>query len=265
MTGADPGLWPDPPTSPPPAAAAEYLIAAPGLGSRDYHAVTRDDAAQALSDRALVPGRAAPVCGGPLARVLLQPVPFDRATAPLGARLCPTCSWHVAGAAANRTSTPDRDLLEAELAAWAPQASTAAALRRELGADTDLHARICRAIITGSLAGVTEDIDHPRIVGLLGTVTAHRPVLLVPDDCAEDPGYCRHRPAGLPVDDVWTCDFPDGAAACSACSVIAGPWAGEWEDDFDIGVPAPCSVLHAVAEHYDVPFAAQSPTPGKES
>lgn len=264
MSDTQPALEPAPPGDATTSPAAEYLLAAPGLGARDCHAVTRTAAAQALSDRAIVPGRAAPPCGGPLARVLLQPVRFAHATAPAWARLCPTCTWHVATHSASRAAVPDRDLLEAELAAWGPPAATAAALRRELGVDADLPARICRAIITRSLTGYAEEITDPRIVALLGTVTAHRPELLVPEECGEDPSWCGHRPAELPDSADWTCEFPAAQAACGGCSVIAGPWAGEWEGDFDIAVGAPCGVLRAVADRYNVP-RAQPATSGKEA
>ena len=43
--------------------------------------------------------------------------------------------------------------------------------------------------------------------------------------------------------------LPDAAVACGACSLQAGGWAGEWEGQFTLTVPAPCRVLLALTAH----------------
>jgi hypothetical protein len=208
-------------------------------------------------------GYAMPLCGGPLVRIPSIPIPFAHDAAPPWAKLCPTCCWTAATATA--TATADLDV---EIRAWELSGPTGSALARVLGGAIDLHARVCRAIITDALTGTAqdpEDIDHPRTIQLLAAATVHRPILLVPEGCAEEPDVCDHRPPALPADDDWSCDFPDAHAACGACSLVAGSWAGEWEGQIDISVDAPCSVLRALAARFDVPIEDPQTEAAKEN
>jgi hypothetical protein len=152
---------------------------------------------------------------------------------------CPTCGWAVALA---------QDTIPAELNAITPDPTELPALTRIL--DEPLIAvRLCEAILADNDLATYYDRDHEHIRDLLGHATAHAPTLIVPETCAEDD--CDHRPDGQPLD-TWRC--PDAAAACPTCSVRAGMWAGAWEGQYatECTVPAPCSVLTALADHYGI-------------
>lgn len=90
------------------------------------------------------------------------------------------------------------------------------------------------------------ELDHPRTVQLLTAVTDHAPTPLVGIDCAES--GCGHDG-----------DCPTTGWACDVCSLRAGGWAGAWEDTYfpECVVVAPCSVLTAIAGHYDVSIEVQ--------
>lgn len=156
-------------------------------------------------------------------------------------RLCPHCAWTVALA---------QDTTEAELAAVTPSGAELAALRRLLP-DPMIVPRICERILADRRAERDYDAGSPRWVQLLGHVTAHRPVLLLAEDCAE--GACDHH------DKASGC-YAQAAVACPACSVQAGSWAGEWEGQYECVVPAPCAVLPAMADHVGLESPAGADT-----
>jgi hypothetical protein len=138
--------------------------------------------------------------------------------------LCAHCTWTVALADGTE---------EQELAAIRPTPAEATVWGRLLP-DPHLLDSTCRTILAARAEEAGYDEDHPRWAQLLGHVTAHRPEVLTTEDCAE---RCCDHP------DEAACYADDVTLACPTCSVKAGPWAGEWEGQAEIVVPAPCSVL----------------------
>ncbi len=148
-------------------------------------------------------------------------------------RVCPRCAWVVA---------LDQDRTDEELAALAPTPTEETAYRR-LGADPTLLLRICRVILDQRRQEKDYDADSPRWAQLLGYICAHQPEMLVSEDCAE--GGCDHG-------DEVECLTASFTVACSACSLQAGSWAGEWQGQYERILSAPCSVLLAMATEFDV-------------
>lgn len=142
--------------------------------------------------------------------------------------ICSRCRWHVA-LATNTTA--------GELATLTPSDAQQEALGRAMP-DPYLFVRLMQLL----LEKVDEDSDIDAVVQILAHVTDHRPVLLRAEDCLEE--ACDH-------DTVQDCYGETPTVACGACSFRAGGWAGEWEGWFQIPVAAPCSVLTAVAAHYE--------------
>ncbi len=145
--------------------------------------------------------------------------------------LCPQCAWFVA---------LETDTTAAELTAITPTGIQLAALGRAMP-DPLLLVRICEHLLTSA-----DEVEHDPLAHLLGHITAHAPVLLSSEDCAA--GECDH-------DETEDCYGETPTAACEACSFRTGSWAGEWEGQFVITVPAPCAVLPAVAAHYELEAA----------
>lgn len=145
--------------------------------------------------------------------------------------LCPECAWVVA--LENGTTST-------ELAALTPTGAGLAALGRVMP-DPLLAVRIYEHLLTAA-----DEAERDALAHLLGHVTAHAPVLLLAEDCAA--GECEH-------DGTEDCYGEAPTAACEACSCCTGSWAGEWEGQYVITVPAPCSVLLAVAAHYELEAA----------
>jgi hypothetical protein len=155
---------------------------------------------------------------------------------------CRYCAWTVAVA----TGSTGR-----ELALITPSRPKADAIAGA-GAGAMLAVTICQAILAArSGEDADYELDHPATIQLLAHVTRHRPVLLIPEDCAEDPRTCGHQPDGGDLPD-WHCSYPDATAACGACTLYAGGWAGEWEGGAmpECTVTAPCSVLRTLAHAY---------------
>ncbi|PZS30209.1 MAG: hypothetical protein DLM59_11525 [Pseudonocardiales bacterium] len=144
-------------------------------------------------------------------------------------RLCPTCVWSAALATGR---------LEQELDALRPRDITLQVMVQLLP-DPQILPRLCRSII--DQLGVDEQ-DHPRLIEVLAHATAHRPVLLLPEECGD--GECDHQ----------RCTGTDGVLACPACSLLAGGWAGEWEGQYqpECTIAAPCQVLTTLAASYGI-------------
>lgn len=161
---------------------------------------------------------------------------FRRGTADVDIRagnLCAHCGWSVALTQGTTTT---------ELAAYTPTGRELAALHRLLP-DPLLAVRICQAILAAAMSGDEYDADHPRWPHLLARASNHRPVVLIGEDCAE--ASCEH-PA-----DRDACYAESTTVACLTCSVTAGSWAGEWEGQIDILVPAgQCGVLPALEKQF---------------
>jgi hypothetical protein len=209
--------------------SARYAI---GIGNDQLHAVTAEHA----TDRNPTVRYVGAECGttGIVAHEWGE---FVRGNERLNShRLCARCAWTVA--LANGT-------VEAEVAAVAPTAGEELAWGLLLP-DPGLLVRTCGSILAARQAEEDYDADHPLWAQLLGHVTAHRPEILVPEDCAEGLG-CEHD------GDRTACYAASTTIACPACSIRAGQWAGEWEGQYEVTVPAPCSALLTVAAAYPGP------------
>jgi hypothetical protein len=148
--------------------------------------------------------------------------------------VCARCAWTVAFAAGAAG-------VETEMAAVGPTVLEAPAWQRLLLPDPGLLVDTCRAIVA---ARAGDDSDGcAQWANLLGHLCDHRPEVLVPGDCAEQ--SCEHP-------DAVGCYAAATVVACPTCSVRAGGWAGEWEGQYEVVVPAPCSVLTAIAVAYRV-------------
>lgn len=106
-----------------------------------------------------------------------------------------------------------------------------------------LAVALVEAVLADAEGPGGDGIDTPRTVELLAAVSAHAGQALIDEECAE--AECIHE-------DRTNC--PVVGVACDACSVICGGWAGEWEGRYrpEATVIAPCSVLTAMAEHYQL-------------
>jgi hypothetical protein len=212
-----------------------YLVGvAPALWLSGVHAVAREaaDWAKEQGDRG---DRRVHVCApcGVAVMVAWDWGAFRRGNDRLTAhQLCPHCAWTVAF---------DHGTVHAELAVLGPSPVELDAWRR-LMPDPSLPVRVCQAILAERDAEKGYDKDSPRWAQLLGHVGAHRPMLLVGEDCSE--GVCVHG------GNEAACYAATNTIACPTCSVRAGQWAGEWEGQFEVNVPAPCSVLTAMAAEF---------------
>lgn len=223
----------------PPIPDVPYVI---GLHDGLLHAVSHDAAVRAVehSDSDSRRVTVGSECGECVA-IARRWGPFQRGTEHLDrhdGRLCPHCAWIVA---------LDQNTTDTELAALTPTGAELAALHLLLP-DPMLAVRICQRILATARDEGEYDADNPRWAQHLAHATAHRPILLVDEDCIE--GGCEHG-------DLDGCYRTSNTVACDACSIQAGSWAGEWEGQYECTVPAPCAVLPAMAEHYHLGEAAQ--------
>lgn len=155
-------------------------------------------------------------------------------------QLCPRCAWAVA--LANGTE-------KQELAAISPGELDMVALRR-LVPDPLLVVKMCRSVLADRDRADAYNDDYR--VHVLAAVTAHKPVVLLSEGCRG--GECG---CGCDNDlceeehDERACYAESASVACWACSIVAGPWAGEWAGvTVECAVAAPCSALLAMAEKY---------------
>ncbi len=207
-----------------------------------WHAVERAQDAPGQAAAADGPALLASAVCGATVRVTEFGV-YDRVGFPVSCGPCPACAWAVAIA----TGSTERELL-----LLTPDDRTATALSR-MDVDPYLTVEVCRAVLAQCSDPDAEyEAGDPPIVQVLGHATAHAPVLWVPEDCAEDPRACRHRPDGAgPDGEDWQCDYPEASAGCGTCSLRSGPWAGEREGKVmdQCRVAAPCDALRALAAH----------------
>jgi hypothetical protein len=228
-----------------PAAARAYLT---GLGTGGWHAVPRSHARAARRRaRRPEPLEAMAACQAPVL-VTARRGAYNRLSPAIARRPCRLCAWQLA----IETGSTGR-----ELALITPSQDEAAAIARS-GMDPMLATRICQAILRAASGSGDEDGDFPgglhspAVTQLLALVTSHRPVLYVPEACAED--ECETCPPG---DEPGTtaCAYHDAQAGCRTCTPRAGLWAGEYEGTPLPGllVPAPCSVLTVLAARYRAP------------
>lgn len=168
---------------------------------------------------------------------------YDRSPYPVRYNPCQVCAWTVAAMTGQleaevqrlMPSNEDRDVL-ARLIPDPLIAVTAAAM-------------IVEAVSMGRYGA--EDSRDPAHTQLLAAISSHAPVILLPEDCAED--SCEHYPPGYdPLGGKgFECPRPEASVACAACSLQAGSWAGEWEGTFrsECRILAPCAPLTQLAEH----------------
>jgi hypothetical protein len=238
-------------------AAADYLL---GLGSGRYHAVTPRAIAAGVVEKATGEEEYGPrlIASSVCSRWVMVAKKFGRyrrdAVPASRDMFCPECSWHVA---------LTRGEVAAELEELAPSGRELAAMAR-LTPDPFIARRLCVAILAdyaNEWDPRYEPDEPPELaLQLLAHVTAHVPVLLIPEDCAESDHGCSHRPETLAWDDrTWRCDYPAASLGCAACSIRAGGYAGEWEGQYtrECTVPAPCQVLQVLAAQM-LPRAATS-------
>lgn len=154
---------------------------------------------------------------------------------------CAECAWIVAFR---------RGTVTAQLDTLMPPAGDRRVLDRFLP-DPLIAFSTAKAILgqAGS-GGLDDEPGSESLIQLLAAVTRHRPVITLPEECAH--GECAHVPddPGGPAE----CPMPDASVACSACSLVAGSWAGEYEGAYrrECTVPAPCPVLSSLAGHAGV-------------
>ena len=208
---------------------AAYLV---GVGGGAWHAVGRE----LMNYLRIGPVDSVTFAEcGELVRVAPKFGSYDRITVPVSYHPCQRCAWVVAAAGGAAA-------MEAEARLLGSAADQLAALDRVMP-DPFVAFKACRAVIEG--AGAPDSrygLDHPATVQVLAAIAAHAPVLLVSEACSE--GGCKH-PRNVPC---------PGNAACEACSLQDGDWAGEWQGQYreECTVAAPCAVLLALAKHAGV-------------
>lgn len=205
-----------------------------GVGGGQWHAISRESMAYLRTGPA--DSVAFAECGE-LVRVALKFGAYDRLTVPVLYHPCHTCAWTVAA---------QTDALDVEVSLLMPEARERAALAQVLP-DPLFAAKVAQALVTRA-ARYEDDYGTENLVQLLAAVSAHAPVQLMSEDCAE--GGCSHE------------GYCPGSVACRACSLQSGEWAGEWAGTFlsECTIPAPCPVLVALAGHAGVGFGGRSVT-----
>lgn len=139
---------------------------------------------------------------------------------------CERCSWVVA---------LDRGTVEQEIDLYAAVGCEAL---------SQLLRQIFTAILADAHPGPRGQAGHRS--ELLAHAARHRPVMTVCQQCVQEGPVAAHGPA--------TAQCPHEAALCEECSFTAGSWEGERAGvtTEECVVAAPCSVLRALADHYDV-------------
>jgi len=228
-----------PEIEPPPMPDAPYVI---GIHADDglLHAVDRAYASRVVATRDEIDTRVGSVCGKfvVIARTWGE---FRRGASrwvdDLTGHLCPFCAWTVA-------LYHGQTDIDRELKTLTPKGQELAALTR-LMPDPMLLVKICQRILDArSGPDAQYDDDSLYWAQHLGDVSKHRPAVLFADEGCLD-SHCDHD-----SDDGCYQDAP--AVGCPGCSFRAGAWAGEWEGQYEITVPAPCSVLTAAAKYHGV-------------
>jgi len=172
--------------------------------------------------------------------------PYRRGGFPVMHDPCIECAWAVAG---------ETGQLDEEIRRLMPSNEDREVFTR-LGVDPLTAVTAATMLAEAARSGHGDyGADHPATIQMLAMITRHAPVILVPEDCAE--GSCEHYPPGYDplTGKGFECPRPEASAACAACSLQAGSWAGEWEGRYELGIPAPCAVLTRLAEHAEEALA----------
>jgi hypothetical protein len=150
----------------------------------------------------------------------------------LSERRCERCGWVVA---------LNRGTVEAEI-------------ELHVGAAGNGDTGLLRQIFTSVLADVApgRDAESGHRSDLLAHAARHRPTVIVCEECGESPSAAEVHGEGVAV-------CPQAELVCGECTFTAGRWAGEWEGmtTGECVVPAPCSVLVALAQHYEIPVGGR--------
>ncbi len=210
--------------------AAALII---GIGNDSRHAVTRSMAIDVIGSGRIRDAVPWALCGE---RVGLAPGwgAYQRGSEYLSrGDICPTCRWIVA---------TQRDEVAAEIADLAPAADSIPALTRTLG-DPLVGVRLLEAIADDENLYAPDGFRRSHRADLLALASQHLPEVLVCESCV-DGDHSDHQPDQCPAEMV----------ACMGCTATSGPWAGEWTGQVleECTVPAPCSVLRALCQHYNI-------------
>ena len=158
--------------------------------------------------------------------------PFERHRQPRGR--CERCGWVVA---------LHRGTVEQEIGLYTDGLDSAAA-HPQWGSAARLLRRIFTAILADAPPGRDGQVGQRS--DLLAHAAVHRQCVAVCSDCAQTSPAAAHGGQG------GSCAEP--TVVCLACTFTAGSWAGQWEGTVsgECVVAAPCSVLRALAAHYDI-------------
>lgn len=206
-----------------------------GLGSGSCHAVTHEAAVESIGGGAICDATAVSLCGE-LVGLAAGWGAYERNSRYLKrSDICHRCVWIAAAA---------RGELAAQIAYARAEERHERAVVTALG-DSAVGERLLRAIvadpdIAGSLAG---RFSRSHCTDLLALAAQHLPGVLVCDECGDDFDDA-HQGRACPIE----------AAGCLTCSPTAGPYAGEWEGAMlqECVVQAPCSVLRALCDYYEI-------------
>jgi hypothetical protein len=150
----------------------------------------------------------------------------------LSQRRCERCGWVVA---------LNRGTVEAEI-------------ELHVGAAGDGDTGLLRQVFTSVLADVApgRDAESGHRSDLLAHAALHRPTAIVCEQCSERSSAAEVHGHGVTV-------CPQAQLVCGQCTFTAGRWAGEREglSTGECVVPAPCSVLVALARHYEIPIGGR--------
>jgi len=208
-----------------------------GIGGEERHAIDREFFEESRRRHGGAYTRAE--CGRPVPYASQYPV--YAGDWPPHVSWCADCAWQVAAAEGD---------LGRQVRALIPPARDDEILARLMG---DPLIAVNAAAMLVDATGRDEDTGafSPEAIRVLAAITRHAPVILVPEECAD--GSCEHDPAAGEDGEAMLrrCCAPDAAVACKACSVQAGPEAGEWAGQFlsACTIPAPCAPLTALAAH----------------
>ena len=118
-----------------------------------------------------------------------------------------------------------------------------------VGAAGNLDDGLLREIFTSILADLPpgQDTVSGHRSDLLAHAAQHRPTVQVCEDCAD-----LQAPEDVHGRGVTAC--PDAVLVCQSCTFTAGLWAGRRQgvSTGECVVSAPCSVLTALADHYEL-------------
>jgi hypothetical protein len=129
-----------------------------------------------------------------------------------------------------------------------------AEIELHVGAAGDVDTGLLRQVFTAVLADVApgRDAESGHRSDLLAHAARHRPTAIVCEQCGEKCSAAEGHGEGVVV-------CPQVQLVCGECTFSAGRWADEREgmSTAECVVPAPCSVLVALARHYEIPVGGR--------